>query len=142
MKKINLLLLSALLGASPLISQKKENPKKETPKKGDEKKSSEPSDPLLKPETYSALSFRNIGPAVTSGRVMDIAVNPKNKSEWFIAAAAGGVFKTQNAGVTFEPIFDGQGAYSIGCLAIDRNNTNIIWVGSGENNNQRAVGYG
>ncbi|MBA3665963.1 MAG: glycosyl hydrolase [Bacteroidetes bacterium] len=141
MKKISFLLISALLGTSSLFSQKKNDAKKETPKKGAEKKS-EPTDPLLKADTYSALSFRNIGPAVTSGRVIDIAVNPKNKSEWYIAAAAGGVFKTKNAGVTFDPIFDGQGVYSIGCLALDKNNTNILWVGSGENNNQRAVGYG
>lgn len=96
----------------------------------------------LKDETYSALSFRSIGPAVTSGRIIDILVNPTNKSEWYIAAACGGVWKTNNAGVSFKPIFDDQGSYSIGCMAMDPNNTNVIWVGSGENNNQRSVGYG
>lgn len=111
-------------------------------KKTEEKKPAEITDPMLKPETYSSLSFRSIGPAVTSGRIVDIAVNPTNKSEWYIVAAAGGVWKTTNAGVTFNPIFDGQGAYSIGCISIDPNNTNVIWVGTGENNNQRAVGYG
>ncbi|MBK9284638.1 MAG: glycosyl hydrolase [Sphingobacteriaceae bacterium] len=111
-------------------------------KKSAEKKAPEITDPLQKAETFSTLSFRNIGPAVTSGRVIDIAVNPKNKSEWYIAAAAGGVFKTNNAGVTFNPIFDGQGAYSIGCVKIDPNNPNVVWIGTGENNNQRAVGYG
>jgi photosystem II stability/assembly factor-like uncharacterized protein len=108
--------------------------------KDKEKKQEE--NPIAKAETFSSLSFRNIGPAVTSGRVIDIAVNPKNKSEWYIAAAAGGVFKTKNAGVTFEPVFDNAGAYSIGCVTIDKNNTNIVWIGTGENNNQRAVGYG
>jgi len=136
MKKITYLCFTAALVASNSFAQKKESPKKDDEKKPAEKPQ------FLNPSTYSALSFRNIGPAVTSGRVIDIAVNPKNKNEWYIAAAAGGVFKTKNAGVTFEPIFDGQGAYSIGCVAIDKNNTNIIWVGSGENNNQRAVGYG
>ncbi len=96
----------------------------------------------LKPETYSALSFRSIGPAVTSGRIVDLAVNPINKSEWYIVAGAGGVFKTKNAGVSFEPIGDDMGAYSIGCVTLDKTNPNIVWVGSGENNNQRAVGYG
>jgi len=137
MKKLNLLLLSAVLMASVSFAQKKDNVKKDA-----DKKPAEQTNPLLKSGTYSSLSFRNIGPAVTSGRVIDLAVNPKNKNEWYVAAAAGGVFKTKNAGVTFEPIFDGYGAYSIGCLAIDKNNTNIIWVGTGENNNQRAVGYG
>ncbi len=97
---------------------------------------------LLNESTYSALNFRSVGPAVTSGRVGDIAVNPQNKSEWYIAAAAGGVWKTQNAGTSFTPIFDNEGAYSIGCLALDPTNPNVIWVGSGENNNQRSVGYG
>jgi hypothetical protein len=126
----------AILTACLMNAQKKDADKKE------DKKASAPTNPILKPETYSSLSFRNIGPAVTSGRVIDIAVNPKNKNEWYIAAAAGGVFKTKNAGVTFSPIFDGHGAYSIGCVAIDKNNTNIVWIGTGENNNQRAVGYG
>ncbi len=92
--------------------------------------------------TYSALSWRGIGPAVTSGRISDIAVHPKNPNIWFIAAASGGVFKTTNSGTTFEPVFDNAGVYSVGCLAIDSNNPNIVWVGSGENNNQRSVSYG
>lgn len=129
----NLLFLSlTLLISSTSFSQKK----------GEEKKPAESTNPLLKAETYSSLAFRSIGPAVTSGRIVDLAVNPKNKSEWYIVSAAGGVWKTVNAGVTFNPIFDGQSAYSMGCIAIDPNNTNVIWVGSGENNNQRAVGYG
>ena len=141
MKKINLILISTIFSISISISYSQ---KKETDKKTGETKAikTETTAPVNKSDTYSSLSFRNIGPAVTSGRVIDLVVNPKNKSEWYIAAAAGGVFKTKNAGVTFDPIFDGQGVYSIGCLAIDNNNTNIIWVGSGENNNQRAVGYG
>ncbi|MCE3259591.1 MAG: glycosyl hydrolase repeat-containing protein [Bacteroidetes bacterium] len=132
MKSSLLLAGLTILSALPLSAQKKSA----------EKKPEQPAQPFLKSETYSHLSFRSVGPAVTSGRVIDIAVNPKNKNEWYIAAAAGGVFKTKNAGVTFQPIFDGQGVYSIGCLAIDKNNTNIVWVGTGENNNQRAVGYG
>jgi photosystem II stability/assembly factor-like uncharacterized protein len=136
MKKLNLLLLcSALLISTADFAQKKNE-------KEDAKKPAAPTDPLLKPETYSSLSFRSIGPAVTSGRIVDLAVNPKNKNEWYIVAAAGGVWKTTNAGVTFSPIFDGQNVYSIGCISIDPNNPNVIWVGTGENNNQRAVGYG
>ncbi len=92
--------------------------------------------------TFKGLAFRNIGPAITSGRVVDIAVNPKNNSEYYVAAAAGGVWKTINSGITFEPIFDAQPTFSIGCIAIDPQNSNVIWVGSGENNNQRSVSYG
>ena len=83
-----------------------------------------------------------IGHATTSGRISDIAVNPNNSSEYYIAAAAGGVWKTENAGTHFYPIFDKYGVQSIGCLAIDPNNPNVVWVGTGENNNQRSVGYG
>ncbi len=90
----------------------------------------------------NGLQFRSVGPAITSGRIADIAVNPNNSSEYYVAAAAGGVWKTKNAGVTYEPVFDGEGSFAIGCLAIDPNNTNVVWVGSGENNNQRVVGYG
>jgi photosystem II stability/assembly factor-like uncharacterized protein len=96
----------------------------------------------LKNISLSGLSFRSVGPAITSGRIADIAVNPVNHNEYYVAAAAGGVWKTSNSGVTFNPVFDGEGSYSIGCLAIDPTNTNVLWVGSGENNNQRVVAYG
>jgi photosystem II stability/assembly factor-like uncharacterized protein len=96
----------------------------------------------LNTATFSNLRFRSIGPAVTSGRISDFAVNPNNHSEYYVASSAGGVWKTTNHGVTFQPIFDAQGSYTIGCVTIDPNNSNIVWVGSGENNNQRAVAYG
>ncbi|MES2645602.1 MAG: glycosyl hydrolase [Bacteroidota bacterium] len=92
--------------------------------------------------TFAGLKFRSIGPAITSGRIVDLAVNPNNISEYYVASANGGVWKTTNAGVTYDPIFDGENSFSIGCVAIDPNNTNTIWVGSGENNNQRVVSYG
>ena len=92
--------------------------------------------------TFSALTFRSIGPAVTSGRVSDFAVNPKNHSEYYVATSSGGVWKTTNRGVTYKPVFDGEGSYSIGCVTLDPNNSSTVWVGSGENNNQRSVAYG
>jgi hypothetical protein len=96
----------------------------------------------LSSTTFNGLKFRNVGPSITSGRVADIAVNPKNFNEYYVAAAAGGVWKTTNAGLTFTPLFDKEGSYSIGCVTIDPNNSNVVWVGSGENNNQSVVGYG
>ncbi|CAN5182017.1 hypothetical protein BH09BAC2_BH09BAC2_12450 [soil metagenome] len=92
--------------------------------------------------TFAGLKFRSIGPALTSGRIIDLAVNPKNKSEYYVAAASSGVWKTTNAGITYQPIFDNEASYSIGCVVIDPVNTNVVWVGSGENNNQRSVAYG
>ncbi len=90
----------------------------------------------------SNLKFRNIGPALISGRIADLAVNPNNPNEFYLAVASGGVWKTTNHGNTFTPIFDGYGSYSIGCITIDPNNSNTLWVGTGENNNQRSVAYG
>ncbi|MDO9377082.1 MAG: hypothetical protein Q7T76_21830 [Ferruginibacter sp.] len=91
---------------------------------------------------FNNIRLRSLGPAITSGRISDLAINPKNKYEYYVAVASGGVWKTTNAGVTFTPLFDGEGSYSIGCISIDPNNTNTIWVGSGEDNNQRSVAYG
>ncbi len=90
----------------------------------------------------SVFKFREIGPAMTSGRLVDMAVNPEKTSEFYVASASGGVWKTENSGVTFSPIFDGQGSYSIGCVTLDPNNPHTVWVGTGENNNQRSVAYG
>ncbi|MGC6533856.1 MAG: VPS10 domain-containing protein [Flavobacteriales bacterium] len=90
----------------------------------------------------SGLDFRCIGPALTSGRVVDLAVNPDNHNEYYVAAASGGVWKTSNHGVSFEPIFDNQASYSVGCITMDPNQSSTLWVGSGENNNQRSVAYG
>ena len=93
-------------------------------------------------KTLSAFKFRSIGPALTSGRVADIAVEPGNRSTYYVAAASGGVWKTTNAGTAFKPIFDDQGSYSIGCITIAPSNPHNLWVGTGENNNQRSVAYG
>lgn len=91
---------------------------------------------------WNSLSFRSIGPAFTSGRIADFAVNPDNPSEFYVATAAGGVWKTTNKGLNFTPVFDSQGSYSIGVVEMDPNNHNVVWVGTGENNNQRSVAYG
>ena len=89
-----------------------------------------------------ALRPRLVGPAVTSGRVVGFAVHPHDRSHFFAAAASGGVWKTANGGTTWTPVFDGEGSYSIGCLALDPKNPSTVWVGTGENNSQRSVGYG
>ena len=93
-------------------------------------------------DPYAGLKLRSIGPAMISGRIVDLAVNPRDKKTWYIGAAAGGVWKTTNAGTTWTPVFDNQSTYSIGAITIDPKNPNTIWVGTGENNAQRAVAYG
>lgn len=106
--------------------------------------SDEPKDesPGLNSALVSSLSFRALGPALMSGRVGDIAVDPTNRSIWYVVASSGGVWKTTNSGVTWQPIFDSLPSYSIGCIAIDPRDRFTIWVGTGENNSQRSVGYG
>jgi photosystem II stability/assembly factor-like uncharacterized protein len=88
------------------------------------------------------LKLRSIGPAVTSGRVVGFAVHPTDRSTYYVAAACGGVWKTINGGTTWTPIFDNEGSYSIGCVVLDSKNPNVVWIGTGENNSQRSVGYG
>ncbi|MBN2893342.1 MAG: hypothetical protein JXL97_15830 [Bacteroidales bacterium] len=107
-----------------------------------QKKNKTDVDTLLNSSVVSGLKFRSVGPAFASGRVADFAVNPNNFSEWYIAFASSGIWKTVNNGQTFSPVFDNYGSYSIGCLAIDPTNPNVIWTGTGENNHQRAIGYG
>jgi photosystem II stability/assembly factor-like uncharacterized protein len=102
----------------------------------------ESDDSMLKSSTLSALKMRSIGPALTGGRVTDFAVDPEHRQNFYVALASGGVWKTSNAGTTFQPIFDGQASYSIGCLALDPSNPHVLWVGSGENNSQRSVSFG
>jgi photosystem II stability/assembly factor-like uncharacterized protein len=92
--------------------------------------------------TFSGLRFRSIGPAVSSGRVSCIAIHPSDKSTWYVAAASGGVWKTTNAGTTWTPIFDNEGSYSIGWIVVDPKQPSVVWVGTGENNSQRSVGWG
>ncbi len=92
--------------------------------------------------SLAGLKFRSVGPAVTSGRISDFSVNPDNPKEYYIATASGGVWKTENGGTTFIPLFDNEGSYSIGVVTMDPNNEDVIWVGTGENNNQRSVAYG
>ncbi|HET6574560.1 MAG TPA: hypothetical protein VFG68_13210 [Fimbriiglobus sp.] len=92
--------------------------------------------------TPGLLSPRSIGPAVTSGRVVGFAVHPRDRSTFYVAVASGGVWKTTNGGTTWRPVFDDQGSYSIGYVALDPKDPNTVWVGTGENNSQRSVGYG
>ena len=106
------------------------------------KKKTTPKEPPLKASVFNGMKWRGIGPAFTSGRIADFAVDPSDPSHFYVAAAAGGVWVTHNDGTTFKPLFDHEGAYSMGCIAMDPNNHHVIWVGTGENNSQRALGYG
>lgn len=92
--------------------------------------------------TFKGLELRNIGPAFMSGRVADLAIHPEDENTWYVAVGSGGVWKTVNAGTTFEPVFDDEGSYSIGALALDPHNSNTVWVGTGEHGGGRHFGFG
>ena len=96
----------------------------------------------LTAETLAGLELRALGPAVASGRIGDLAVDPTDESRIFAAVASGGVWRSENGGTTWEPVFDSEGSYSIGCVTIDPNDPNVVWVGTGENNSQRSVSFG
>ncbi|MFO7608373.1 MAG: glycosyl hydrolase [Candidatus Krumholzibacteriia bacterium] len=91
---------------------------------------------------FAGLSWRALGPAIASGRVGDLAIDPRDPFHWYVAVSSGGVWETTNNGVTLAPIFDGEGSYSIGCLALAPSAPDVVWVGTGENNSQRSVSWG
>lgn len=99
-------------------------------------------EPGFNEATFSGLEFRSIGPALMAGRISDIAIDPTNPSTWYVGVGSGGVWKTDNGGTTWNPVFDGEDTYSIGCITIDPNDASTIWVGTGENVSGRHVGYG
>jgi photosystem II stability/assembly factor-like uncharacterized protein len=131
MKKFWILMMVIALVATPAMAKKKAA---EEPENGD--------DTPMSATTFSGLTMRNIGPAINSGRVSDFAVHPHAHHIIYAATASGNLWKTSNAGTTWKPIFDKEGSYSIGCVTLDPNNPNVVWVGTGENNSQRSVAFG
>ena len=93
-------------------------------------------------EMLKSFSWRAIGPANMGGRVTDIDGVPGDPSTFYVSGADGGIFKTTNGGVSFNPIFENQRAYSIGALTIAPSDKNILWVGTGEGDPRNSVGYG
>ena len=102
----------------------------------------DPSVPTIDERSLSALELRGIGPALMSGRIADVAVDPRNRSVWYVATASSNVWKTENRGTTWTPIFDDYPSYSTGAITIDPTDSNVIWLGTGENTSQRSVGWG
>ncbi len=138
---IALLVLLLTSGAWAAPAEKGATKTDKDKKASSDAKKDEKKDPW-NPGTFTGLSLRGIGPAMTSGRIGDLAIHPREPNTWYVAVASGGVWKTINAGTTWAPIFDGQASYSIGCVTIDPNDPLVVWVGTGENNSQRSVAYG
>ena len=88
------------------------------------------------------LKARSIGPAVMGGRVSDIAIDSHNPAVFYVGLATGGLFKTGNNGVSFDPIFDKQAVLSIGAVAIASSDSDVLWVGTGEANDRNSSEWG
>ena len=96
----------------------------------------------LDAQILKGIELRSVGPALATGRVQDVEIDPRNPSVWYVATAFGGLWKTTNRGITFAPIFDDQGSFTLCCVVVDPKDSNVVWVGSGENSSQRSAHFG
>lgn len=92
---------------------------------------------LIKESPFGNIKWRNVGPDIQGGRVVDIEVPASNLRKVFVAFATGGLHVTEDEGITWKSLFDGQSAYAIGDTAVSKDGK-TIWVGTGENNSQRT----
>jgi len=93
-------------------------------------------------DQMSQLAFRNIGPSVAGGRIHDVEVVPENPEIMFIASASGGIWKSSSKGTMWKPVFDDQKVSTFGDIAISQSNTNIIYAGTGEQQNRQSTSWG
>jgi len=93
-------------------------------------------------QAFSRLEWRSIGPANMGGRIADVEGVPGDPSVVYVASASGGLWKTTNGGVTWKPIFERQGTISIGDIALQPGNPDVVWVGTGESNVRNSVSFG
>jgi photosystem II stability/assembly factor-like uncharacterized protein len=98
--------------------------------------------PGLTADALKGIEIRSIGPTIQTGRIADIAIDPKNPSVWYIASAFGGLWKTTNRGISFAPIFDNQTSFTLCCVVVDPKDSNTVWLGTGENASQRSAHFG
>lgn len=128
-----LLTLTLPMWSSPLAAQR--NAKRPTA-------TAAPAAPALTAEALQGIQLRSIGPGLVTGRIADIKIDPKNPSTWYIATAFGGIWKTTNRGASFTPIFDNGGTHNSCCIVIDPKNSDVLWLGTGENHSQRSAHFG
>ena len=93
-------------------------------------------------QTLKGIELRSIGPGLATGRVQDVEIDPKNPNVWYVASAFGGLWKTENRGITFVPVFDDGGSFTLCCVVVDPRDSNVVWLGTGENTSQRSAHFG
>jgi photosystem II stability/assembly factor-like uncharacterized protein len=98
--------------------------------------------PSLTTEQLAAFRFRSVGPAVTGGRIHDVEALPHDPATIYVATASGGMWKTTNKGATWTPIFEGQATSTFGDIAIAPSNPQVIWAGTGEQQNRQSTSWG
>ena len=91
-------------------------------------------------DLLKVFEYRNIGPTRQGGRIVDFAVHPEDPFVFYVASASGGLWKTENNGLTWTPIFEKESTFSIGDVAVSASNPDIVWVGTGETQ-PRHSGY-
>jgi hypothetical protein len=96
----------------------------------------------LSADVFRGMALRSIGPALTTGRMSDVEVDPKNSSVYYAATSVGGLWKSENRGITWTPIFDSGASFNLCCVVIDPKDSQIVWLGTGENSNLRSATYG
>ncbi|MCI0666279.1 MAG: glycosyl hydrolase, partial [Acidobacteria bacterium] len=113
-----------------------------TPAQNDSTTGSYGANGAIDSKTFERLEWRSIGPAIFDGRMSDVEGVPGDPSIVYAASASGGLWKTVNGGITWKPIFERQGTLSIGDIALEPNNPDVVWVGTGEANTRNSVSFG
>jgi photosystem II stability/assembly factor-like uncharacterized protein len=96
----------------------------------------------LTADVLKGIELRSIGPALATGRIVDVQIDPKNPNVWYVVSAFGGLWKTVNRGTTFTPIFDDGRSFTLSTIAIDPKDSNVLYLGTGEGNSQRSAHFG
>ena len=140
MMKYGKLIITLVLFLSLLITTALQaRPKASSPAEIAEKQAAwEMHQSLLATSPYAGLTWRSVGPVVQGGRLVDMEVVPGQPYTFYVAYASGGLWKTTNSGHTFKPLFDNQATIIMGDIAVDPNNPETVWVGTGENNSSRS----
>lgn len=134
-------LLSLLLGTAPAAAQERppemSSPVAASPT-GTRMASFEAKEAARPASLLNNVAYRNVGPTVMSGRVVDVDVSTADPTRFYVAYASGGLWRTTTNGISFEPLFDREASMTIGDIAVDWAHGETIWVGTGENNSSRS----